>query len=495
MTMAELRSHAPWVMALSLVLGLLLLATSPQRRSSVRNALLLLGACALVLLAEAATGATRAHALLDPAADAATAVVGLVAIRLATIFAFAVVLPALRASPPRIATDLITAVLCLAWVFAWLRVGGVDPASLVTTSAVITAVLAFSMQETLGNLLGGIVLQLDSSMREGDWVRVEDVSGRVAEITWRHTAIETRNGETVVIPNGWLMKNRLTVISPGGRPWRRWIRLNVDLSASPSRVCTVLESAVLDAAIPNVSADPKPSAVLMEMGARQGSYALRYWLADPRPDDATDSLVRIHVVAALARNGMKLAAPYNEQLEIKDNEAHRQADRASEQERRLAALGQAEIFESLSAAERLSLADHLVYAPFAAGDVITRQGATAHWLYLVVSGDADVWIDAPGGGRKEIATLHGGEVFGEMGMMTGAPRSASVSARTDVICYRLDKEGFGSIIKARPDIAEAISGVLARRQDELHALGAHAEAGQPDHSAAILAKIRDFFGL
>jgi len=82
-----------------------------------------------------------------------------------------------------------------------------------------------------------------------------------------------------------------------------------------------------------------------------------------------------------------------------------------------------------------------------------------------------------------------------MGMMTGAPRSASVSARTDVICYRLDKEGFGSIIKARPDIAEAISGVLARRQDELHALGAHAEAGQPDHSAAILAKIREFFGL
>ena len=72
----------------------------------------------------------------------------------------------------------------------------------VGVQAAVTAILAFSMQETLGNVLGGIVLQLDSSMREGDWVRVEDVSGRVAEITWRHTAIETRNGETVVIP-GW----------------------------------------------------------------------------------------------------------------------------------------------------------------------------------------------------------------------------------------------------------------------------------------------------
>ena len=54
--------------------------------------------------------------------------------------------------------------------------------SLVTTSAVITAVLAFSMQETLGNVLGGMVLQLEHSIRVGDWVRIEQVSGRVVEI-------------------------------------------------------------------------------------------------------------------------------------------------------------------------------------------------------------------------------------------------------------------------------------------------------------------------
>lgn len=91
-----------------------------------------------------------------------------------------------------------------------LRTAGVDLTSSFTTSAVITAVIAFSMQDTLGNILGGIVLQLDDSVGVGDWVRVDEVSGRIVDIRWRHTAIETRNRETVIVPNSWLMKNRFT---------------------------------------------------------------------------------------------------------------------------------------------------------------------------------------------------------------------------------------------------------------------------------------------
>jgi CRP-like cAMP-binding protein len=319
----------------------------------------------------------------------------------------------------------------------------------------------------------------------------------VEKITWRHTAVETRNGEVVVIPNGWLMKNRFTVVGPradGGKPWRRWIRVNVEATATPSRVCAVMESAVRDARISHVAEHPAPSAVLLEIGPRYGGYALRYWLEEPEADDATDSAVRIHLLAALARNAMKIGAPYNEQLEIKDNEAHREAARIAERERRVAALSGVDLFAPLSAAEREALAGDLAFAPFIAGDIITCQGATAHWLYLVVSGEADVWIDTPHG-RKPIATLGPGQVFGEMGMMTGAPRSATVGARTDVICYRLDKEGFQSIINARPDVAQAMSVVLADRQTDLRGRDDGRESPAPQHHAAILERIRDFFGL
>jgi CRP-like cAMP-binding protein len=276
--------------------------------------------------------------------------------------------------------------------------------------------------------------------------------------------------------------------------WRRWVRLTVDLSSPPGEVCRVLEEAVRNASIPGVCETPAPDAVLLDLQPHAGLYALRYWLSDFARDDPTDGLVRAHIFAALARHDMRLGVPYTEQLNLQDDEAHREAQRSQERERRLRALERVEIFATLSPEERETLADHLVRAPFAAGDVMTRQGAVAHWLYLVIAGEAEVWAERDGV-RTQVSTLGPGSVFGEMGMMTGAPRQATVTARTDVDCYRLDKEGFGSIIKGRPDIAGEISKVLAARGAELHAKSAAAHETRSQGHADILERVRRFFGL
>ena len=492
------RAEMAGAMAAALALGLLLLALRPKDRASTRNALLLLGACALAELAEGAIerlGGARAAAIV---ADAAGVLVGLVLIRLATIFLFRVVLVAARLPVLRITEDLATAALYVGWGFAWLRMAGVELGSLVTTSAVITAVLAFAMQDTLGNVLGGLFLQLDRSLRVGDWVRVEQATGRVVEVGWRHTAVQTRDRETVIVPNGWLVKNRFSVIGARGDPmplWRRWVRVNVDLAASPGDVCRVLEEAVRNAEIPLVHADPAPDAVLLELTPKYGAYAVRYWLENPAADDPTDSLVRQHVVAALARHGMRIGAPYTEQLNLEDDEEHRTAAQSRERARRLEALGHVELFSMLSPEERESLVEHLVRAPFAAGDIMTRQGAVAHWLYLVIRGEADVWHEK-GALHTHVGKLGPGSVFGEMGMMTGSPRGATVTANTDVEAYRLDKEGFARIIQARPDLAREMSRVLASRAAELHSkTEAAASASPEDDHGDILERVRRFFGL
>jgi len=493
-----LRAEMAAAMAMALALGLVLLAARPRDRASTRNALVLLGLCALVELADTSIARFAGSRPAAIVADVASVLVGLVLIRLATIFLFRVALPAVRMQAPRITEDLVTAALYVGWGFVWLRMAGVDLGSLVTTSAVITAVLAFAMQDTLGNVLGGLFLQLDRSLRVGDWVRIEQATGRVVEIGWRHTAVQTRDRETVIVPNGWLVKNRFAVIGARGDPmplWRRWVRVNVDLSASPGDVCRVLEEAVRNAQIPMVHAEPPPDAVLLEITPSYGAYAVRYWLENPAPDDPTDSLVRQHVVAALARHGMRLGAPYMEQLNLTDDQAHRDADRARERSRRLDALAHVELFAMLSAAEHESLVEHLVRAPFAAGDVMTRQGAVAHWLYLMVRGEADVWFEKDGE-RTHVHTLGPGSIFGEMGMMTGAPRGATVTARTDVDAYRLDKEGFAQVIKARPDLAREMSRVLADRVADLRAKSeAAAQLEHRDDHDDILERVRRFFGL
>ena len=494
-----LRTELSAAMAAALLLGLALLALRPRDRASTRNALVLLVLCALAQVADSLVESGGRRTVASMVADVASVAVGAVLIRLAGILLFRVLLPAVRVAPARIVEDLLTAAVTLAWGLVWLRMEGVDLASLVTTSAVITAVIAFSMQETLGNVLGGVVLQLDQSIRVGDWVKVDDVSGRVVEIRWRHTAIETRNRETVVVPNGWLVKNRFTVIGSRADPetrWRRWLHFDIDIACPPAAVCEALVKSVTDADVANVARDPEPTAVLMSVGNGYGRYALRYFLVDPQADDPTDSQVRAHALAALKRGAMALAVTREERLIIKDNEAHRAAEHAQDLERRKAALAGVALFAALSDAERDMLAQHIVYAPFLKGDTLTRQGAVAHWLYLIVAGQADVCFDTPVG-RTQVGTILAGEVFGEMGMLTGEARRATVIARTNVECYRLDKAGFESVLRTRPDIAGELSRVLVARESELEwRKDAAAAAGRtPARHEDILARIRGFFGL
>jgi CRP-like cAMP-binding protein len=126
---------------------------------------------------------------------------------------------------------------------------------------------------------------------------------------------------------------------------------------------------------------------------------------------------------------------------------------------------------------------------------MTRQGAVAHWLYLIISGEADVWVDAADG-RQRVAALESGDIFGEMGMLTGAPRAATVTARTDTTCYRLDKKGFESILRGRPDIAGAMAQVLSGRRAALEdRLAAAQRLEGPMRHDDILDSVRRFFGL
>jgi CRP-like cAMP-binding protein len=134
------------------------------------------------------------------------------------------------------------------------------------------------------------------------------------------------------------------------------------------------------------------------------------------------------------------------------------------------------------------------------GEAITRQGAEAHWLYLITRGDAEVRVSLDGKLNEHVATLRQGDFFGEMGMMTGEPRTATVIALSDVECYRVDKEAFHDILQRRPEIAESISEILARRRVELDMaredLNEEAKrARMQKHQGDLLRRIRNFFSL
>ena len=362
------------------------------------------------------------------------------------------------------------------------------------------------MQDTLGNLLGGLALQMDNSLEIGDWIEIGDVSGKVSDIQWRYTAIVTRNGERVVIPNSHLMKNRYTVVCSPRQAvpqQRRLIDFNVDLSVPPARVVRAVLDDIQTARIANVSLTPAPLCLLQSFGDGYACYQLRYWLIDPGPDEITDSDVRHHVLASLQREGIRLAVGDQTIHLVQENKAHREEVRSRELKRRLTAIQRIDLFSRLSEAEQEDLAHRLVNAPFARGDVLFRQGDVAHWLYIIASGEAEAWWTPPDGGPQRLIDTRGpGNVFGELGLMTGAPRRSTVVAITDVEAYRLDKASLEHILRARPELAEGISVILEQRRSRFAALEqGHANGSLGPRSAtrvdasAIRKKIRDFFGL
>ena len=432
----------------------------------------------------------------------------LVIIDFVAILLFDLVLIALHIEVANIVHDIS---LGAAYILAFLGIlhrNGVHLSGLIATSAVVTVVLGLSLQATLGNVLGGIAMQLDDSIHVGDWIQLASgQQGRVTAIRWRHTVVETRNWDTIVVPNASLLGENITILGQRqDQPvqHRMWVYFNVDFRYSPEEVINVVEDALQSTPIPNVAAFPPPNCICFDF-AKQGAdsfayYAVRYWLTELAADDPTSSAVRVRIYVALKRAGIPLAVPGQTIWVSMDDPQHKERKLQRELEHRMMVLERIEMFAQLSGDDRLRLAEGMRPAPFGRSEVITRQDSAAHWLYVLTKGEVEVRIRGEGGVEKLVARMGAPNVFGEMGVMTGERRTASVIAATEVECYRIDKEVFKSVLRNRPEMVETISGVMARRRVELAAVreGLDAEARKrrvTEERNQLLASIQSFFGL
>jgi len=412
---------------------------------------------------------------------------------------------------PAIAGDLIVGIGYIVATVGVLAQHGLDPTGALATGAVVSAVLAISLQTTLGNILGGVALQLDGSIHEGDWIQLENgKQGRVRAIRWRHTLVETRDWSTIVVPNAQLLQNNITILGwrdDAVAPQRMWVWFNVDFRYSPQRVIEAVTEGLLASPIENVADEPKPNCICMDF-AKDGrdsfaTYAVRFWIFDLETDDPTSSRVRTRVFTALRRAGIPLATPAITNLvEVRDRDRE-QSHIERNIDARVAALRVVKLFHPLTDPELRVIAESLSPVIYAANERITKQGAIAHYLYILTRGRVDIITRSADNSDAEsqvVATLEAPEVFGELGVMTGEPRGADVVARTDVECLRLGKPAFERILTARPEVATEFAELLTARREGL--VGAKdrldEETRKTSHDRErdkILRSIKTFFGL
>lgn len=499
----------------TVVVAALVNTLAPVQRPRLRRAVVMLAMALLAYGLEHLAREAEVVAWPSRLAIAVEITRWFVLVHLGALLVFLVLLPRMRLALPVIAGELVAGVGYVVAIFGVLAQHELDLTSVLATGAVVSAVLAISMQQTLGNVIGGVAVQLDGSVHEGDWIQFENgKQGKICAIRWRHSIVETRDYQTIVVPNAWLLGNHVMILGQrSGKhvPQRSWAYFNVDYRFAPSKVCRAVDDGLRGSPIPNVAEDPPPTCLCLDFGKDHHdsytTYGVQYWQHDMARNDSTGSRVRIRIFAALQRSQIPLAVPAIKQLTEMHGAEHDADHARREADAHLAAIRTVGLFRVLDEGELRTLADGLIYAPFVEGETITRQGAVAHYLYILTTGKVEIRtkVDPDGGGpapllTRAVATLEAPDFFGEMGLVTGEPRTADVVALTDVECYRLERATFQRVLLGRPEIAVELSDKLAARRVALgiirEGLDEAARGARMDaERARILTGIRGFFGL
>lgn len=432
----------------------------------------------------------------------------LLLINLTAVLVFDMGLPLLRLKIPNILHDLAVAGAYIVALFWVLHRADFNLTGIVATSAVVTAVIGLSLQSTLGNVIGGLALQVDDSINEGDWIELEDKQqGQVKQVRWRHTVIETRDWDTLIVPNGQLLNQTIKVLGRrAGSPQqhRAMVSFNVDFRFPPSTVIHVVDQALSVSPIEGVALTPPAHCICADLAKEHrdsfGYYTVRYWLTDLEREDPVSSHVRERIFAALTRANIPLALPASAIFLSEENQgrAQRKESRAlSEAERALRAVA---VFASLSDEEISSLARLASRVRFAPLEFIAVQGEHADCFYVLSEGEVEIRVTSTEGSTLAVATLRAPDFFGEMALMTGAAREATVAAIGDVVCLRIDRSDFQNLLSSRPELASGISLALAQRRVELESARDNLDAEAKkrrllSERGRILAAIQEFFGI
>ena len=373
---------------------------------------------------------------------------------------------------------------------------GLELTPFLATSAVVGAVVGLALQDTLGNLFAGIALHTEAPFRVGDWVRVGDRDGRIDQVSWRAVRLQTWDGDTLTVPNNEVARHSILNYSVPRSAHSRVVSVGVNYHTPPNKVISVLASLLEQ--VPGVPAEPRPSIRMVGYHDFTIQYEIRYFFGAYDEYRRIESEINRLIWYHFKRHGIEIPFPvrnvFLHQAEVP--EQHKEAP-ATRLER---ALRQIDLFRPLSDDELRTAAARCRPLHYAAGERIIEEGAPGDSFFILDRGEVEVSKEM-GGVRRPLARLMEGQFFGEMALLTGENRAATVLAATDVDLFTLDKTGFHDIIVGNPAIAVDISTILSERREALsQAEGDLTARFQPTASRGelkerILDRIRGYFGL
>lgn len=353
-----------------------------------------------------------------------------------------------------------------------------DIAVLLTSTAILTGVIGFAMQGVLGNLLAGMSLHASRSMSIGDWVEVEGKIGKVILVNWRETRLRTLGGHIVIVPNGKLADLTIKNFSSPTNLRRHEVAVAASYGDKPGDVIDALIEAAQS--VPMVEKRPAPDAYVTGFKDFCIEYVLRFWSRQYEQHVIIEGHVMRMIWYKFNRRGIEIPFPMSGRMLGNFMEAvHAQKFEkplASEIESCVDDLLRSDFGRKLMADvdgncilsrdELKTIARNIKRTHFTQGETLMQQNDEGESFYVLVRGTLHGSISNPDTTRNVEFELKPGALFGEMSLLTGLPRSATITAVTNCELLEFDRNAFTCLLSVREEILQVLSDLAAARTAE-----------------------------
>ncbi len=365
---------------------------------------------------------------------------------------------------------------------------------LLATSGAAAIILAFATQNLLGGVIAGMSLQISKPYKVGDWLQVGDRYAEVMEINWRSTRLRTNDAIYLDIPNNEIVRQTIINLHYPQQLHAMRIVVGVEYSAPPNKVKDALLQATLQAE--GVQKEPAPRIFLKDFGDFAISYEIKFWMLNHSEFNNVCDAIRTNIWYKFKRQGITIPFPIrtleiNRKTPLKPQEQHNQTKAILEGEPLFACLASEQV-------------DHLIRGSrkvrFGRGERIIEQGAAGASMFVLLHGSAAVSV-SQNGSMIRVGSLRMGDCFGEMSLLTGEKRTATVRAEEDCEVIEISQPAMATVLHEAPECVTQLSELLATRKMETEGLlkdlvdGLAQEQTAREYRATFLRRLRSVFEL
>lgn len=332
----------------------------------------------------------------------------------------------------------------------------IEITSILTTSAIITGAILFALQHSLTNIFSGITLQLNENFKPGTWIRVQDkdIIGEIVNRGFYYTTIKTLDNIITLIPNHYFYNNIVEKIWDQKKETISALKLSFGASyETPPHKIKEIVNRILEDEI-HILSYPKPTVRLVAFGESSIEYEVRFFIDDFRLKDAMKDEINTRIWYSIIRNGLSFPYPHREIITKMPNVPYER-----ERKKLLEILEKIDIFNPLSEDDIKLLVNKANFLVYAKGETIVRENEEGSSLFVIIDGEVNVLIN-----NHLIAKLKNNDFFGEMSLLSGAKRNATVTANTECLLVEIDKNSFEEILKRHQELIEKLSTILAERE-------------------------------